>query len=162
MKMLNKFQFAQKQKTIIFGGIIILWGISSCSGSRPEKLGLKNKLFAPCPGSPNCVLSLQSDAKHRILPLNYSGSLEVAKERLKQVILSHENAQIITQSEDYWHVEFTSRWMSFIDDVEFYFMESEELIHVRSASRIGYYDYEVNRKRLEKIRFQFEKLVNGS
>ena len=160
--MLNKFQFVQKQKAIIFGGIIILWGISSCSGSRPVKLGLKNNLFAPCPGSPNCVLSLQSDAKHRILPLAYTGSLEVAKERLNQVILSHENARIITQNRDYWHVEFTSRWMSFVDDVEFYFMESEELIHVRSASRMGYYDYEVNRKRVEKIRFRFDKLANGS
>jgi len=139
-----------------------LWGISSCSGSRPEKLGLKNKLFTPCPRSPNCVLSLKSDAKHRILPLAYAGSLEVAKERLNQVILSHENARIITQNGDYWHVEFTSRWMSFVDDVEFYFMESEELIHVRSASRMGYYDYEVNRKRVEKIWFRFEKLVNGS
>ena len=162
MKIRNKFQFALKQKTIIFGGIIILWGISSCSGSRPEKLGLKNKLFTPCPRSPNCVLSLKSDAKHRILPLAYAGSLEVAKERLNQVILSHENARIITQNGDYWHVEFTSRWLSFVDDVEFYFMESEELIHVRSASRMGYYDYEVNRKRVEKIRFRFEKLVNGS
>jgi len=160
--MLNKFQFALKQKTIIFGGIIILWGISSCSGSRPEKLGLKNKLFTPCPRSPNCVLSLKSDAKHRILPLAYAGSLEVAKERLNQVILSHENARIITQNGDYWHVEFTSRWMSFVDDVEFYFMESEELIHVRSASRMGYYDYGANRKRVEKIRFRFEKLLNGS
>ena len=160
--MRNKFQFAVKQKTIIFGGIIILWGISSCSGSRPEKLGLKNKLFTPCPGSPNCVLSLQSDVKHKILPLAYTGSLEAAKERLNQVILSHENAQIITQNGDYWHVEFTSRWMRFIDDVEFYFMESEELIHVRSASRMGYYDYKINRKRVEKIRYRFEKLVNGS
>ena len=139
-----------------------MWGISSCSGSRPEKLGLKNKLFTPCPRSPNCVLSLQSDEKHRILPLAYAGTLEVAKERLKQVILSHENARIITQNGDYWHVEFTSRWMRFVDDVEFYFTESEELIHVRSASRVGYYDYEVNRKRVEKIRIRFEKLVNGS
>jgi uncharacterized protein (DUF1499 family) len=160
--MLNKFQFVQKQKTIIFGGIIILWGISSCSGSRPEKLGLKNKLFAPCPGSPNCVLSQKSDVKHRIHPLAYKGPLEVAKERLNQVIRSYENAVLITQNGDYWHVEFTSRWLSFVDDVEFYFAESEELIHVRSASRVGYYDYEVNRKRVEKIRFQFEKLVNGS
>ena len=139
-----------------------MWGISSCSGSRPENLGLKNKLFAPCPESPNCVLSLQSDAKHRILPLAYTGPLEVAKERLNQVILSLGNVRIITQNGDYWHVEFTSRWLSFVDDVEFYFMESAELIHVRSASRMGYSDYEVNRKRVEKIRFRFENLVNGS
>jgi len=27
---------------------------------------------------------------------------------------------------------------------------------------LGYSDYEVNRKRVEKIRFRFENLVNGS
>ena len=140
----------------------MLWGISSCSGSRPENLGLKNKLFAPCSGSPNCVLSQHSDSRHRIQPLIYAVPLEVAKERLNQVILTLKNARIITQKGDYWHVEFTSRWLSFVDDAEFCFMESEELIHVRSASRVGYYDFEVNRKRVEKIRFQFEKLVNGS
>ena len=157
--MLNKLQFALKQKTIIFGGIIVLWGINGCSGSRPEKLGLNNKSFAPCPGSPNCVLSQKSDSKHRIQPLSYAGPLEAAKERLNQVIKSHGNAWIISQNRNYWHVEFTSRWMSFVDDVEFYFTESEELIHVRSSSRLGYYDFGVNRKRVEKIRFQFEELA---
>ena len=135
--MLNKLQFALKQKTIIFGGIIVLWGINGCSGSRPEK----------------------SDSKHRIQPLSYAGPLEAAKERLNQVIKSHGNAWIISQNRNYWHVEFTSRWMSFVDDVEFYFTESEELIHVRSSSRLGYYDFGVNRKRVEKIRFQFEELA---
>ena len=140
----------------------MLFGISGCSGSRPEKLGLKNKLLAPCPESPNCVLSQQSDEKHRVQPIRYDVSLEVAKERLSQVILSLEKARLITQNGDYWHVEFTSRWFGFVDDVEFYFVESEPLIHLRSASRLGYSDYEVNRKRVEKIRFRFENLVNGS
>ena len=161
-EMLNKFQFALKQKTIICGGIIILLEISSCSGIRPEKLGLKNNLLAPCPGSPNCVLSQQSDSKYRIQPLAFDGPLDVRKERLNQVILSLENARIITQNVNYWHIEFTSRWMSFVDDVEFYFMEEEELIHVRSASRLGYYDFGVNRKRVEEIRFKYEKLSKGN
>jgi len=160
--MLNKNQLKTITLKIIIGGIIMLFGISGCSGSRPENLGLKNKLLAPCPQSPNCVLSQASDEKHRIQPLAYTGSLEVAKERLSQLLMSLENARLITQNGDYWHVEFTSRWLRFVDDVEFYFVESEPLIHLRSASRLGYSDYEVNRKRVEKIRFRFENLVNGS
>ena len=136
--------------------------ISGCSASRPDNLGLKNNLLLSCPESPNCVLSQQSDEKHRIQPLAYTGSLEVAKERLSQVILSLENTRIIIQNRDYWHVEFTSRWLRFIDDVEFYFVESEPLIHLRSASRLGYSDFGANRKRVEKIRTRFEKLENGS
>jgi uncharacterized protein (DUF1499 family) len=162
MKILNKFKISLKQITSIFGVVIILLEISGCSASRPDNLGLKNNLLLSCPESPNCVLSQQSDEKHRIQPLAYTGSLEVAKERLSQVILSLENTRIIIQNRDYWHVEFTSRWLRFIDDVEFYFVESEPLIHLRSASRLGYYDFGANQKRVEKIRTRFEKLENGS
>jgi uncharacterized protein (DUF1499 family) len=162
MKILNKFKISLKQITIIFGVVIILLEISGCSASRPDNLGLKNNLLLSCPESPNCVLSQQSDEKHRIQPLAYTGSLEVGKARLSQVILSLENTRIIIQNRDYWHVEFTSRWLRFIDDVEFYFVESEPLIHLRSASRLGYSDFGANRKRVEKIRTRFEKLENGS
>ena len=160
--MLNKFQLKTKTVTIIFRGIIMLFGISGCSGSRPQNLGLKNNLLLPCPESPNCVLSQESDSKHQIQPIHYNVSLEAAKERINEVIHSMYDTRIITQNEVYWHVEFTSRWLRFIDDVEFYFMESVALIHVRSASRLGYRDFGVNRKRVEKIRSQFQKLVNGS
>ena len=162
MKIPNKFKLAQINKTILIGGVIMLWSSSVILAGRPVNLGLKNKLLAPCPKSPNCVLSQQSDEKHRIQPLAYTGSLEVAKERLSQVLMSLKNARVITQNGDYWHVEFITRWLRFIDDVEFYFPESEALIHLRSASRWGYTDFGVNRKRVEKIRDQFENLVNGS
>ena len=137
----------------------MLWSTSGCSAPRPDNLGLKNNLLLPCPESPNCVLSQESDAKHRIQPIRYAVSLASAKERLSQVILSQGNAQIITQNEVYWHVEFTTRWLRFIDDVEFYFPESEALIHLRSASRSGYWDLGVNRKRVEEIRSRFEELA---
>ncbi|HIN48076.1 MAG TPA: DUF1499 domain-containing protein [Deltaproteobacteria bacterium] len=144
------------------GGIIMLWGISGCSANRPENLGLKNNLLLPCPESPNCVLSQESDSKHQIQPIHYNVSLEAAKERLNEVIHSMYDTRIITQNEVYWHVEFTTRWLRFIDDVEFYFVEPEALIHVRSASRLGHWDFGLNRKRVEEIRFRFEKLKKPS
>jgi len=128
----------------------MLWSTSGCSAPLPDNLGLKNNLLLSCPKSPNCVLSQASDPKHQIHPIHYTSSVEIAKERLNQVILS---------MEVYWHVEFTTRWLRFIDDVEFYFPESEALIHLRSASRSGYWDLGVNRKRVEEIRSRFEELA---
>ena len=115
----------------------MLWSNSGCSGARPVNLGLKNNLLLSCPKSPNCVLSQASDTKHQIHPIRYTSSLEIAKEKLIKVIKSMDGTRIITQDEVYWHVEFTTRWLRFIDDVEFYFPESEALIHLRSASRSG-------------------------
>ena len=137
----------------------MLWSTSGSSGARPDNLGLKNNLLLSCPKSPNCVLSQASGPKHQIHPIHYTSSVEIAKEKLIKVIQSIDGTRIITQDEVYWHVEFTTRWLRFIDDVEFYFPESEALIHLRSASRSGYWDLGVNRKRVEKIRSRFEELA---
>ena len=139
----------------------MLWGTSGCSAPRPDNLGLKNNLLLSCPKSPNCVLSQASDPKHQIHPIHYTSSVEIAKEKLNKVIQSMDGTRIITQDEVYWHVEFTTRWLRFIDDVEFYFPESEALIHLRSASRSGYWDLGVNRKRTKEIRSRFEELAKG-
>ncbi len=139
----------------------MLWGINGYSVGRPHNLGLKNNMLAPCPSSPNCVLSQASDPKHQIHPIHYKSSVEIAKERLNQVILSMVDTRTITQNKVYWHVEFTTPWLRFVDDVEFYFPESEALIHLRSASRSGYWDLGVNRKRTKEIRSRFEELAKG-
>jgi uncharacterized protein (DUF1499 family) len=66
------------------------------------------------------------------------------------------DAEVITETENYIHATFTSRIFRFVDDVEFYFMRDAPVIHVRSASRVGYSDLGVNRKRVEKIRQAFK------
>jgi uncharacterized protein (DUF1499 family) len=45
--------------------------------------------------------------------------------------------------------------MGFVDDVEFYLDETSQVIHVRSASRLGQSDLGVNRQRIEAIRNKF-------
>jgi len=125
----------------------------------PDNLGLNNQLFSPCPVTPNCVSSHGKNSKHRIQPITFEGSLELAKERLHRVINSMRGTRILTQDVLYWHVEFTTQLLRFIDDVEFYFDGSQSLIHVRSASRQGYWDFGVNRRRVETIRSRFEELT---
>jgi len=109
--------------------------------------------LSPCPSSPNCVSSLETEeAKHRIQPLTWSGDLAHAKARLRQAIVAAGNATFVRETDTYWKVEFRSRFFRFVDDVEFWFDHKTNIIHVRSASRLGYSDFGVNRKRIEKIR----------
>jgi len=137
---------------IIAAGAVLLFG---CSGTRPANLGVKNGVLSPCPVSPNCVSTQAQDGKHSIVPLTYTSSREEAMEKLKGVISSMERAKIITATDDYIHAEFTSALFRFKDDVEFLIDDSAKTIHFRSASRLGYSDLGVNRKRMEEIRRRF-------
>lgn len=109
----------------------------------------------PCPSSPNCVSSLAEDAPHRVPPLIWTGELAQAKARLRQAVLAAGDATFVVEADTYWHLEFRSRVFRFVDDVEFLFDRERRLIHVRSASRVGYSDLGVNRKRVETIRARF-------
>ena len=96
------------------------------------------------------------DEAHRVAPLSFAGDLEQSKLRLRQAVLKSGNATFIEETETYWHVEFRSRILRFVDDVEFLFDRDSQVIHVRSASRVGYSDLGVNRRRVEKIRNFFQ------
>ncbi|WP_041393431.1 DUF1499 domain-containing protein [Pleurocapsa sp. PCC 7327] len=121
------------------------------SGKRPTNLGVKDGKLAPCPGSPNCVNSQSQDPKSKIDPLP-----PVAIADLRKVIESMERTTIIEQTDNYLYAEFKSKLMGFVDDVEFYLDSNENVIHVRSASRLGQSDLGVNRKRVEEIRAKLQ------
>lgn len=128
------------------------------AGKRPNNLGVRDGKLAPCPSTPNCVCSQSEDAGHKIEPLTYKSTPEVAFTQLKQAIASQPRTKIITQSPNYLYAEFTSAIMKFVDDVEFYLDEDAKVIHVRSASRLGQSDLGVNRKRIETIRAKLQEL----
>lgn len=127
------------------------------AGSRPDNLGVKSDgLLAPCPDSPNCVVSRpDTDAEHKIEPIAYAGDKVAAMEKLKAIVEAQDRTEIISSSDDYLYAEFASRLMGFVDDVEFYLDPSQSVIQVRSASRLGQSDLGVNRKRIETIRAAF-------
>lgn len=133
-------------------------------GTRPDKIGVKEDRLAPCPKSPNCVVSQgDEDAQHAIAPITYTGDPATAMTTLRQVVESQPRSEIIEQTENYLYAEFTSRLMGFVDDVEFYLKPDEPgTIHMRSAARLGESDLGVNRKRMETIRAAFqEQMAQG-
>jgi uncharacterized protein (DUF1499 family) len=48
-----------------------------------------------------------------------------------------------------------------VDDVEFCIDDDLRTIHVRSSSRVGYFDFGVNRRRIERIRAKFAPLTTS-
>jgi uncharacterized protein (DUF1499 family) len=131
--------------------------LANCSGTQAMKTGLDKGKLRPCSASPNCVSSQSSDQDHFIEPLTYQDSRAQARDRLIAVIQAMDRARIIELEDDYLHAEFSSALFRFVDDVEFHLPADAKVIEVRSASRLGYYDFGVNRRRLERIRAEFDK-----
>jgi uncharacterized protein (DUF1499 family) len=119
-------------------------------------MGLSSGRLAACPDSPNCVSSQSADPRHAIDPLRYEGTAQKARERLVKAISGMKRARIVMAEERYIHAEFTSAFFRFVDDVEFLLDDGTRTIHVRSASRVGYSDFGVNRRRVEEIRSRFD------
>lgn len=142
--------------TIIVSGLQL-----GCAGKPPANIGVIDGRLAPCPDRSNCVTSmLIDDEKHFIEPFTYPSDKRRAFEALRQVISSQDRTTIVKQSGDYLRIESKSRWFRFVDDVEFYFPKDVSMIHLRSASRVGYSDMGVNRERMERIRSKFNSAVN--
>jgi uncharacterized protein (DUF1499 family) len=120
--------------------------LSACAGEPPQDIGNLDGRLAGCPDSPNCVCSFETRESHTIAPLQANLA------QVQQVLLGLPEARIISSDGNYLYAEFTSRLMGFVDDVEFLYEPGSGLTHVRSASRVGYSDMGVNRKRIESIR----------
>ena len=110
--------------------------------------------LAACPSTPNCVSS-QESGRSAVAPLAYDDSASSAVARLKRIVSSLPRTRIVEATEDYLRVEVRSRIFGFVDDVEFIVDAAGSRVHVRSASRVGYSDFGVNRARVEAIRAQF-------
>lgn len=123
------------------------------AGKRPTNLGVKAGKLTPCPETPNCVCSQSEDSQHKIDPLPY-----VDIEDIKKVVNNMERTTIVEENENYLYAEFKSKLMGFVDDVEFHKDDINQVVHVRSASRLGKSDLGVNRKRVEAIRQALEAI----
>ena len=122
--------------------------LTACAGEPPQNIGAREGRLSPCPESPNCVASFESSEEHSI------AALDATLDQIQQVVLALDEANIVEQSNNYMYVEFTSRLMRYVDDVEFLYDSASNQTHVRSASRLGYSDLGANRKRIEAIRAQ--------
>ncbi|MHC1729554.1 MAG: DUF1499 domain-containing protein [Syntrophobacteraceae bacterium] len=135
---------------IAFFSVFFAWP----PGGQTFPVGSATRM-AECPDSPNCVSSLSKEKSHWIAPLAFDASPDEAFPCLKDIIRQTQRVTIVVDEEGYVRAEFRTS-LGFVDDVEFELDRGNRKILMRSASRAGYWDLGVNRRRLETIRAAFD------
>ena len=111
-----------------------------------------------CPESPNCVSSQAAqNSSHYIAPFIIKSSANDAWAEIKNALLSQSRTIITKRSDITIHAETTSLVFRFVDDIDLLLDKEAGQIHIRSASRTGHSDFDVNRKRVESIRSELQK-----
>jgi uncharacterized protein (DUF1499 family) len=123
-----------------FLALAVCLGLASCATAGPSDSGAR---LRACPGSPNCVNSEEGSAP----PLPVIG--EDGWARLREVIVSL-GGSVEREEDGYLHATFRSRFFGFVDDLEC--RRDGDVVQIRSASRTGWWDLGVNRRRVERIR----------
>jgi len=93
-------------------------------------------------------------------PLPYLKSGQESMDRLFRIVQGMKRAKIVSATPNYLHVEFRSALFQFVDDVEFVLDDAARVIHFRSASRTGWYDFGVNRRRMTQISNHYLDYLN--
>ncbi|KHE72327.1 DUF1499 domain-containing protein [Halobacillus sp. BBL2006] len=119
--------------------------------------GVKDGQLADCPNSPNCVSTQTKSPDKQMKPLPFNGELAETKMLIRNILEDMERTSIEMETDTYIHAVVTTKLLKFKDDVEFYLDEESNLVHYRSASRVGYSDFGVNRKRMEQISEEFKR-----
>ena len=138
--------------------ILLAMGLTACS-SLPQASnaeGVKPTGLEPCGSAPRCVSSDvgsdETSLKSYIPPFALATEPYKAWDALTAEISDTERTTIAEQKPGYLRAEVISPWRFYTDDLEARLDLSQRVIHVRSSSRIGYYDFGVNRERVEKLR----------
>ena len=128
-------------------------------GTPPGDLGVRDGRLKPPALTPNSVSSqagLYPDHPMRvnaeIAPLALRGDGAATMAKIKAIVESTDGAVVVTSQPEYLYAQFTTRWMKYTDDVEFWLDPAAGAVQVRSASRIGRGDLGANRKHIESIR----------
>lgn len=117
-------------------------------------------LLKPCVNKPNCVSSVEARPNQHVEPYKipphakHNGVAFTSTEvfaLLLEEIKALPRTSIVTANEHYIHVEVRSRWFKFVDDLECVLVPEQSIIHFRSGARVGYADFGVNRKRVQKL-----------
>lgn len=153
-------------KTLFYLSLILLIALMASAqlgvlrGKQPPDLGIKAGRLKPPSLTRN---SVSSQAKHYpdhpqreyadITPFplpNQDGAASLAI--LAQALMGIRGITVIEQRPDYLYAQAETRWLKFVDDLEFWVNPAEGVLEVRSASRLGSEDFGVNRQRIETIR----------
>lgn len=144
---------------VLVVALVVAGQLGALRGHAPDGLGVTDGRLKPPSTTPNSVSSQAAlHAGHpmqqaaMIEPLPLRGAPDEAIDRLRTLLQAMPGATVVTQRGDYLRVQFSTPWLGFVDDAEFWADPKAGVIQLRSASRLGRKDFDVNRQRIESIR----------
>ena len=147
---------------LVLGALVLAGQLGILKGRAPADLGIRNGRLKPPSYTPNSVSSQAhlypehpQKAYAQIAPFQFTGDADQAMVKLTGILKNIERTTFVTVEADYIYAQCTTQVMKFTDDLEFWLERSAGVIHVRSSSRLGGKDFNVNRQRVETIRAQF-------
>lgn len=142
--------------------ILVRFYTFASQSKNGESPGLIAGRLAPCPDKPNCVNSeFVEDKSHYISNLNYPAEKSEEIMDLLKAVIQEAGGEIQSEQDSYMAFTFTVSIFGFVDDLEFRQDKSTNIIHLRSASRVGHSDLGINRKRVELISNNFNKRIKN-
>jgi uncharacterized protein (DUF1499 family) len=129
--------------------LISLIGLSVYSRYK-QNSGLVNGKLAPCPETSNCVCT-EDYANQNYQPLPTTKAGMHADWNILLAAIKSAGGEIQNENDTYVWATFVTPFWRFVDDFEARLDTSQAMIHLRSASRVGSYDYGTNLKRVNRI-----------
>ena len=146
--------------TLIVAFIVMLFNFQKNSRAG-EASGLVEGRLSNCPNKPNCVCSEhKDDTSHYIDPIIIPQNITFDNFSLLKNVIQDMGGNVQVESDNYLAATFTSAIFKFVDDLEIRIDSTQEVIHIRSASRVGYSDMGVNKKRMELLKKLFNNKVS--
>lgn len=128
--------------------------LTACT-TGPRLAQVEAGRLADCPLPPHCVSSQSDHRWYAIAPIRVRGTAAGDQAQLRAIISGMPRSEIQAERPGYLYATFRTPNAGFTDDLELLFDESGQVFHVRSSGRIGWFDWDVNRDRVERIRAEF-------
>jgi uncharacterized protein (DUF1499 family) len=143
-----------RRRTLVILGALLL-GVLGLLGVRsavpllpPPIIGPVDGAPAACPASDNCIDTTSDDPRHAAAPLPCPDA-DLAR-LAEQLAAALPRTDVVEVDGAYARLRSRSLVVGFVDDVELF--ADDEVVHVRSAARLGRSDLGVNRDRVEELR----------
>ena len=89
---------------------------------------------------------------YRVRPYELIVPIDEAWPAIKKEIELMERAEVVEQTHDSMKARFKSKVFGFVDVVDLVYRPNKNTVGVRSAAKMGFYDFGVNRSRVERLR----------
>lgn len=142
--------------SILLVAFIVLFFSFGAISKTGAASGLVGGMLSKCSNKPNCVCSEhKDDASHYINPIILPQNITFDAFPLLKSVIRDMGGKVQLKSDNYLAATFTSSLFKFVDDLEIRIDPTKNTIHIRSASRVGYSDMGVNKKRTELLKKLF-------